>query len=636
MNHISGNHDAAVVTLTVLSGTAPPPRDVSLVAVWDAFLTAGHPDTWRSIPHEIQKNRDTLRHRYLEWVHSIGSTHLKNSTLRERTRIRPTLSYWWMTVPAAYSLDAQSPVYDAVRLMELARIVDETQADTIDVRIDLPSERKMVTAWARSTGRRVVKNPSKLGPKLAIPSSRFNRIKAALSSALPPLAAANVLFSLPKSPRSRTAGHVEDLKSAVIVVDYLAHLGPSSVAGGRFESNYWGPVVDLVDELAATTWLHLPADQPTRRSVKRDTNLVRSWKVAPGVRHRLLHECASPLVKMRALRDYLRVVRLGLGLRCKRKLFLHPDAQGTLWPAFSKAFRSEWYGKAAMLNCLYINSFEEFFAKQPTSLLGLYLFENQPWEMALIHAWRQAGHGRLIGVAHSTIRYWDTRIFKDERDLWACSTPGGMLWPDQITVCGPAMRSELTSGHYPEARLIDVESVRFTPPLERAATPVREGRWLLVLGEYSWPVTARILEIVRGALANQTEAFRVRFRPHPASLPQWTRQPPWLEMDGHGRVSAAIRASDLILCGAVSSAAIDALLQGRETFLIADGTTFLSSPAEGLGATWIFTPEDLQHTLLTATRPTQLGDPLDSNIASAFKFDVNLQRWAQILDVRNS
>ena len=45
----------------------------------------------------------------------------------------------------------------------------------------------------------------------------------------------------------------------------------------------------------------------------------------------------------------------------------------------------------------------------------MYLQENQGWEFALIQVWEKAKSWELIGVPHSTIRYWDMRYYFDSR-----------------------------------------------------------------------------------------------------------------------------------------------------------------------------------------------------------------------------
>ena len=114
-----------------------------------------------------------------------------------------------------------------------------------------------------------------------------------------------------------------------------------------------------------------------------------------------------------------------------------------------------------MLNCLYLNLFEDYFNHHSPARLGIYLFENQPWEMALVHAWKSAGHGTLIGVAHSTVLFWNTRIFKDPRDMRESRSRSAMRWPDCVAVNGPAMRSVLEEGGFDPSLLFDVEALRY-------------------------------------------------------------------------------------------------------------------------------------------------------------------------------
>ena len=59
--------------------------------------------------------------------------------------------------------------------------------------------------------------------------------------------------------------------------------------------------------------------------------------------------------------------------------------------------RSDWYasmrGAAAIDSLLFVELFDAALRDLPHQVKGLYLCENQPWEQALIHAWRKYGHG---------------------------------------------------------------------------------------------------------------------------------------------------------------------------------------------------------------------------------------------------
>ena len=77
-----------------------------------------------------------------------------------------------------------------------------------------------------------------------------------------------------------------------------------------------------------------------------------------------------------------------------------------------KEWRDTTFGKSAMKMCLQIALIEDFTKCLPRQKLGVYVQENQPWEVALLHFWRQFGHGQIIGVPHSTIRFWDLRYHR--------------------------------------------------------------------------------------------------------------------------------------------------------------------------------------------------------------------------------
>ena len=56
----------------------------------------------------------------------------------------------------------------------------------------------------------------------------------------------------------------------------------------------------------------------------------------------------------------------------------------------------------------------------PKQKVGIYLLENQAWEKSLISSWNKFNHGGLIGVAHSTIRFWDLRYFRSKNTDIIC------------------------------------------------------------------------------------------------------------------------------------------------------------------------------------------------------------------------
>jgi len=417
------------------------------------------------------------------------------------------------------------------------------------------------------------------------------------------------------------------------MIDYLAHLHQDATSAGEFNSNYWGPLVNLVQSTGPTQWLHLSADRGKRKDVEKDVELMDAWRSPPDVRHSLLQAHVTFPLRMKALRDYLRVVAMGLRTRRKRELLWDHRARASMWPVFRSQYRDEWYGTGAFHNCLALNLFEDFLSRLPQAPLGIYLFENQPWEMALIHAWRTGGHGTLIGFAHSTIPFWSTRIFKDRRDLWSKDSPGVMPCPDQVAVNGPSAREALLTGGYPNDRLIDVEAVRY---LERSTlddhTRSSEGV-LLVLGEYDARITERILSDVGQAPHDADFQGEIVFRGHPAAEPLTESVTSRFTLDDHPSSTEALRSANVIVCGALSSVALEALRLGKTTCLVADGRTFTSSPAEGFDPSWVFGTKDLAGVL--RGKPVANREFHSPGLMNYFWLGHNLAKWRELIRTRS-
>ena len=64
------------------------------------------------------------------------------------------------------------------------------------------------------------------------------------------------------------------------------------------------------------------------------------------------------------------------------------------WSLFKREWLNSYRGYEALVNCLRFNRLESLISTMPHQKLGVYLIENQPWEMAMIHLWRKFKHGK--------------------------------------------------------------------------------------------------------------------------------------------------------------------------------------------------------------------------------------------------
>ncbi|MCG3773360.1 MAG: hypothetical protein JW395_0166 [Nitrospira sp.] len=612
-----------MTSLTIWANEHPPPPNSGQMALWQAFLPDDAPEGLFSIPDEVHRSRETLRTDYLAWLHGAGGGKVRGRSLVDRMAIRPGLSYWWMTIPADNSLESNSPAYVAVRLMALAALADRLGVTAVRIVGADRTTGRLLKQWARSSGRQ-----ASVSSKAKAHWTRESVYRAA-----PPLAALRVLLAHLSLPRRAKSKPQVSKTEGITFVDYLAHLGPAAVTEGRFDSNYWGPLVDVLDETDEPVhWVHISADLATGKVVDRDAKLVKRFNSNTSKQtHGLLNEHLTWGVLARSCRGYLRVCSFGIRVRNRTRVFSDSQSGVPLWQAFRAAYRDQFFGKTAALNCIWLNLCHEALANQPHQRLGIYLFENQPWELAFITAWRAAGHGELIGVAHSTTRFWDTRYFKDPRDMWSAEGDHPMPWPDRVAVNGPAMRAQCLSGGYPASLMADLEALRYLDiqhelPPPRSEGPIR----ILVCGEYSTDSAQRMLDVVNEALDGTDLSTATTYRPHPAYVGPKVRLHPSIRPDRHASVRAAIGASDFVISGASSSVAIEAVCIGRTSIVVADAQILLSNPVESThGAILASSPRALTNALSVTSDITTMSSML---VGDVFHTSSGLVHWRTMLN----
>jgi surface carbohydrate biosynthesis protein (TIGR04326 family) len=457
--------------------------------------------------------------------------------------------------------------------MALAALADRLAVTSVRIVTSDRSLARLLRQWAKSTGRTY---GTQLGPRPRLTRESIYRV-------FPFLAALRVVIGHAGIPRRVKSISEESPaaagQSGICLVDYMAHFAPGAVDEGIFASNYWGPLIEMLDELdEPVRWLHISADLASSGVVTRDDGLVRQFDAnATRQTHDLLHRHLTWAVLARSCRDYLRVRWFGVTARPRTRIFLDAGSSTSFWQAFRNAYRDQFFGKTAMLNCLWLNLFEEVLLRMPHQRLGIYLFENQPWEMAFIYAWRDAGHGELLGVAHSTTRFWDIRYFKDHRDLWSEEGMNPMPWPENVAVNGPFMHRICHEAGYPEIHVLELEALRYLHLLQQGLDREDERPpRILIFGEYSAEIEQRMQQLLNLSLADGEFPATTTFRAHPAGPHYSNPLHPSIQTLGIGTIEEALDGVNVVICGATSSVALEAAATGRQVVVIGDGRAFHS------------------------------------------------------------
>jgi surface carbohydrate biosynthesis protein (TIGR04326 family) len=414
----------------------------------------------------------------------------------------------------------------------------------------------------------------------------------------------------------------------------LVHIRRDGLEQGTFRSHYWTALhTALTGAGVPTAWVHTffrHADVP---SVGRAREVVSQFNsTAPSSERHLLLDRIDTAIVLSALRSYVRLVLAAVRLRGIRHGFSPAGSRFDFWPLFRPAWHASLFGRLAVRNCLVLAMYERLMSALPRQATGLYIKENQPWEMALLHAWRAAGHGRIIGVPHATVRFWDLRYFYDRRSYGPRSSHA-VPTPDLVAVNGPAARAAYIAGGYPSNELVDVEALRFLhasePPSSCAAMPPGAVGRVLICGDNTPFSNARMLRLVQEAGEMLRGAWRFIFKPHKAAPVDPTLlQSIGIEMRD-GDLGEMLAQADIVLTGSLTSAAVDAYCVGKPVASLLDGRSLNGSPLRGLaGVRHFATAEDLAAILNLvahgASSPSVSAQPY-------FWLDPGLPRWRKLL-----
>ena len=307
---------------------------------------------------------------------------------------------------------------------------------------------------------------------------------------------------------------------AVFVFSVFAHMDKNSCNSKKFYSKQWEVLPEILRSAGKLmNWAHLflfSKDVP-------DTSTGLGWLKSFNRNsqdqgsHVFLDTFLNLRLILKCLLDWARIQFLYFQRKRKIESPLECHTYGWIWPILKKDWRDSVTGITAMNNILLIHLFDRLLRAVPYQKQGFYLCENQSWERAFVHAWRKHGHGRIIGVGHATIRYWDLRYY----DATIATVVPDLPRPDALAVNGPAAWLNMQKAGQPMERCVRVEALRYVnlyklgQDSEKMVFPRAGKRRLLVLGDIQWETTHRMMLILEHLYEKLDVPHEIWVKSHP-------------------------------------------------------------------------------------------------------------------------
>lgn len=627
------------------------PEGVNAV-MWDSAPIVGTGTGVFSIPLLVEEAQDRYRNRYLQWLSDFANASFRGTTVEKYLCIRPRLSYWWLSLPSEFTFSQNSPSLVIVKMLALAEICDSHGIDSLIVIGGQKPTADAIRKWCKNTRRNAffVSTESEARQLTLDPNllkrrrlgSGFNGvgiygsfhiftqwIKAFGSSFV---LAVKVFLKVVHRPRK--IGSLNRTWNGITFFDYAGPAEVKSLESGKFISRYWGELVPIVVAEEGSTWLHRKVAGASWRTLN-GRRAERAFVELDGALHVDVTDEPSISSSLQGMLLGLRVAIKGLRLWRERSLFTLNDTGIDVWPLVRASWLRRFAGAEGLKNLLWLCGIEKELEEIPKQRLGIFLLENQPWEIALMSAWERAGHGELIGVAHTTVRFWDLRYALT--GLALKSDPSNCPSPDHIASNGPLATRALLEFGVPENIIVEVEALRYLDlgreiavTTDVQSTDAQDLR-VLVLGEYEPEAALRQMKFTKEAIDNLPGNYSVVFRPHPAS--GVSHQPPIRNPETPLELTfeESLSHSDVVLVGETSSVGIEAYAKVKHVAIIADHSLLPTNPLRGREFVEILnTVNDLKSWLL-AVRAGTRGDVPEFDPSELFTLDPSLIRWKGLL-----
>jgi len=614
--HKFANNSSGV--LTIWDSDSDCSIEAESILLWRQFANQQDARSTASICQVIEDNCSVLRETILRLIFDVGNSVRTNP--KTRHNIRVGFDYFWMTQFHSRPYTQSAQLNNLAKLFALFEILQENKIKKLVVYSNNKSLSKVFVNIAKMLRIefQIVRAKSKRqNVSVAVQIKKF--------TPRPLLAIAALLMQIKTSIALKQKPTRVVEPNSISFFDYWYRFADSVSTDRKFASQYWSRLVKELDQ-TEINWCHNLVDQSKLNELTTAESLLTDFNQHPRHIHKIIDAQVSFRVLLRSIVDHGRLFIKSIPGKKFAPSFVDPNTGINFWPLFKNEWLNSYRGYEALVNCLRFNRLESLISTIPHQKLGVYLIENQPWEMAMIHLWRTFKHGKLIGVAHSTIRFWDLRLMSDMRQFNSNSV---MPRPDCIAVNGNLAKSSLLKSGYPASEIVEVEALMYLHlSAKKAKQKSNSPKTILVATDYLDSATRAQLRLLEEVVALHPSKYQILLKPH------WSQSLENFKFEsevvsGKKDLSHFFDQADVLYCSAITSAVIDGVCSGLPVIQCLDPMSFNLSPLrENIAVQTVRTSAELVKALEEIEKFATEVDPNE-----LFNLDFNLPKWKSLLEI---
>ncbi len=590
-------------------------REDSILISWNKNFDQDN--TGISITKYVEDNSDYYKQKYLEWTYAFSKSKIGRTTLEEYYQIERGISFFWFTsIGQRCNIVEKSEINNAIKLLALEEIIYQNKVNEI---VLISNSKELIALIHDFCICQKIKFIKKVSKKYFFFNLRDNIFFHFLSSI-----AYLFYFIFIRSFNFKKNQTIDD-NSSIVFFDMFLNVKTSS-ENYINKTHYWGALPELLENLSIPVlWSHFfykHKSIPNTRIAMRTCDKLNN--IASIHQHRLVDPGFSLNILYSAFSNYIKFFFKSLKLRKKKKLFFKNEITSfNFYFLFEREFFSSCYGVNAIKNFLYFELIELFISKLSHKKVGFFIQENQPWEAILIHKWRKFNHGLIIGVPHSTLRYWDLRYFyppKVYNELPKINLP----FPDFIAVNSPIAERNLLLSKFPSKQIRKVEALRYMDLMHKNSKSLQsfKVKTILICGDFLLETNKKMLSCLYEALELNKGVFHLIFKPHPATPVPSSYFKKLNVIIKDDPLNYLLDEVDIAFTSNISSSSVDAFVLGKPLIQYIDFKYFNMSPLRGI--------DGVSYISLASELSSILSKDLHANIKEEFDYfftDSSLEKW---------
>ena len=577
-----------------------------------------------SLNNFIEENKMEIRGDFLDFIFRLGEKKVEEKRVQEYFAIKENFNLWWMTLIAEKSPYRDNSVKESIKLIALEKLavklkINEIQLHSDDWRLQRSVERickKNNVVFSLKSS-----NTTALNQK----TNLFYRIFPHFFRSL--LYFINKLFHKRQVGLKKMKDFFDETENSIFVLSYFDNLDPKKLNEGKFESYYWYKFPNFLNDLDyKINWLHFFIKTKLVENFKEGKkHLEKFSKNNIKNKHQFLDEALTFNALFGAIFSWIKLVFRLIKVIPAIEERISKDELSYLWYFLQEDFDKSIFSTNCIQNIIWVEQFDFLLANIPRQKIGIYLKETQNWEYAFISAWKKYNHGKLIGVAHTPLNFWDLRFFENIDSFSA------HVQPDVIALGGNLSLDRWYESGLPKERIASVEALRYQH-LDRYKSIKQENDNfqasgdILILGDVMPSTTNRMMNFLNQS-HDVLNNFNIFIKSHPNN-PIISAQYSKLDLlETNKNLEDLFTSMKYVISTSYTAASLEAYCAGLSVINYIDDSSInfsLLNECED-----VFFVND-KNDLLEALNKKVISNQL--NTSNFFNLDIEMNLWGELLE----